>query len=210
MRPDNLDKLLDQLVPAALIWAVVTFLTVVMGSLIWDATGRQESDHTGPVPAGVTQLSGTLYIVPFGVRPGSICGPVADGSGVANTTPLKAVGGSIVSCQERQDWNVKTGPSLGTIKAFFAFVTAWQFYVPEIIFTLILLTFPAVPLWKYYVGPWYKGRKSRKTMKINADFKRKEMGVLYAQDRITDVEYRDALQRIKDMDGWEEAAAEVR
>ena len=194
--------------PCLIAWVITTALVLFLGTAIWDGAGREESEHRGPLPAGVERYSPSIYFVPFnvGVRGDDICGRVSGDSGVASTNPISRIKGAVVVCAEAQTWNSKKSDSLGFDTAFVKLVSNFYWITFEIALTLFLLFIVWFPFNKEHFRPWREARRQRKRNKINAERKRKEMGILYAKDQITDAEYRDALQRIDDMDGWEEAA----
>lgn len=117
-------------------WVVVAICTVLIAAAGHDGEGRTKSDHPGPVPANVTQLSASAYLIPPLMDPDTVCGRFS--GSVDETRVVRKIEGTYVSCAYNQTWNSNLPPSLNYGTSLIHVAQQPYLYFPLAGFALLL------------------------------------------------------------------------
>lgn len=189
-------------------WFATSFVVFWIVAGIIDGQGRKDNSHTGAVPADVTQLSPSAYlVVNRSVTGQQLCGPYGidsrndQNSGPIETKAIRGLKNSVfVQCARNQSWNDHRPKSVNYSAAMKQTITAPLWISIETgVFAFLMFVSP--------LPKWLEERKRRRRNKreaatreqrdkINAETKRKELRAAYARGEINDLEFEQGLDRV--------------
>jgi hypothetical protein len=163
------------------VWALPLLAAIVIAAGIVDGMGAQESDHAGPVPAGVSKVSNKVYVQPASMLP--VCGQEADS--VAMNVEIGA--NRLVKCGYDQHWNVKDAISPNYHTALGRVLSSLPFWILAPLWTLLVWGGLVIPT---ALRTEHSARLSERTGQDEARILREERLALAERDRTTALQLR--------------------
>lgn len=184
---------------------VVSFAAVFIDTIaIDDKNLDADSDHPGPLPAHVVQLSDHAYLIQegAGVAPNDICqGGTTDGEGVDGTSRVPGLNAFFAECYVDQTWNnsKKNSGDFNFAEAGQKAISKPGWYLPSAIFILLSLIFPFIVGVNELVGRRSDKRKAKAQKKITYNKQLAQYRALqesWSKDEIDDLQFDKKLQKL--------------
>lgn len=200
----------DRTFGGILTFGIAFVLVTLIGGAIGAGNGRNAENHTGSIPAGVTKITSSAYLLDRDATtvPSNICkGGKGDSnkSPIKNTVPVPNMTNKLfVECQTGQTWNDPRPKALNFGHAILQSIWLTPWFMIGAPLLLLVCMLPAIS------EGMQRHRKSKRLAKEQAaqeaekqqqlkaqkDVKSAALGTAYAFGNITEQQYEEALDKL--------------